>query len=154
MANPEQALRWIVDILNWHEVPFQVVGGLAARAYGATRPLHDIDMYIPMHRFPDIHPDVADYVIWGPEHQKDEHWDLVYVKIDYEGQRIEMGDADNTQIYDAKTQTWIKQQIDFARSEMIEVYSTVVPVMPKHQLIEYKTMLAREVDDLDLSQIR
>jgi hypothetical protein len=98
------------------------VGGLAASAYGATRDLFDIDLYIPMCRFPDIFPDVGRYVIWGPEHQKDRHWDLVYVKIDYDGQRIEMGDADNTRIYNARTQTWVKQEIDFARSEMIEVY--------------------------------
>lgn len=154
MATPEQALRWIVDILDKHRVPFQIVGGLAAKAYGATRPLHDIDMYIPMRCFPDVFPDVADYVIWGPEHQKDEHWDLVYVKIEHDGQRIEMGDADNTRIYDVKTGNWIKQEIDFARSEMIEVYGVVVPVMPKQELIEYKTILSREVDDLDLSQIR
>jgi hypothetical protein len=37
---------------------------------------------------------------------------------------------------------------------MIEVYGIVVPVMPKAQLFEYKTILSREVDDLDLSQIR
>jgi hypothetical protein len=154
MANPEQALRWIVDILNKRHMPFQIVGGLAARAYGATRPLHDIDLYIPMKRFSDLYPDVAGYVIWGPEHQKDGYWDLVYVKIDYDGQRIEMGDADNTRIYDAKTQTWIKQEIDFACSEMIEVYRVVVPVMPKAQLIEYKAILSREVDDIDLRQMR
>jgi hypothetical protein len=154
MASPEQALRWIVDILNRHQVPFQIVGGLAARAYGATRLLHDIDLYIPMSRFPDIQPDVADYVIWGPEHQKDGHWDLVYVKIDYDGQRIEIGDGDNTKIYDAKTGSWIKQKIDFAGFEMIELYGVVVPVIPKQQLIKYKTILSREVDDMDLSQIR
>jgi hypothetical protein len=107
-----------------------------------------------MRRFSDIYPDVVRYVIWGPEHQQDAHWDLVYVKIDYQGQRIEMGDADNTRIYDPKTQIWIEQKIDFGRSQMMEVCGMMVPVMPKAQLIEYKTVLSREVDWVDLSQIR
>lgn len=153
MANAEQALRWIVGLLNRHQVPFQVVGGLAARAYGATRELVDIDLYIPMSRFTDISPDVAQYVVWGPTHETGARWDLIYVKIDYEGQRIEMGDSDNTKIYDAKTQSWIKQNIEFERSQMIEVYGVVVPVIPKIQLMEYKTILSREVDQIDLSQI-
>lgn len=43
----QEALRWVVGLLDAHDVPFEVVGGLAARAYGATRPLADMDLYIP-----------------------------------------------------------------------------------------------------------
>ncbi len=154
MASPEQALRWMVNILNRQQVSFQICGGLAARAYGASRELLDIDLYMPMQRFSNIQADIAPYIIWGPEHETGSHWDLVYLKIDYEGQRIEIGDSDNTHIYDEGAQTWVRQEIDFARSEMIEIYGVTVPVMPKAQLIAYKTMLSREVDEIDLKQIQ
>jgi hypothetical protein len=43
-----QALNWIVSLLNRHHIPYQIVGGLAAKAYGARRALVDIDMYVPL----------------------------------------------------------------------------------------------------------
>ena len=47
-----QALRWMVGIFSSVSAPYQLVGGCAARAYGATRPVHDIDVYVPgrLHR--------------------------------------------------------------------------------------------------------
>ena len=31
--------------------------------------------------------------MWGPEHHAGDEWDLTFLKIDYRGQRIELGDS-------------------------------------------------------------
>ena len=76
MRMPESAyaLAWVVDLLRRHNIPFQAVGGLAARAYGATRPLVDLDFYLPLgESCPVLLPEVSPYVTWGPEHYRDPH---------------------------------------------------------------------------------
>ena len=153
MNAAERALRWIVEILERRAIPYQACGGLAARAYGSTRELADIDLYMPMARFDAIRPEVEAAVTWGPAYETGARWDLTYVKMLYEGQKIEIGDSDTTLIFDEAEQQWVKQDIHFDQSVYVEVYGVRIPVMPKDQLITYKLMLAREVDLIDIEQM-
>ena len=81
----DNALRWIVDLLRRLGVPFQAVGGLAARAYGATRPLVDLDFYIPTERLADVAIAAGPHVVRPPAHSRDESWDLQFMKVEYAG---------------------------------------------------------------------
>jgi hypothetical protein len=154
MDESEQALRWIIEILQMHDIPYQVCGGLAARIYGSTRVLNDIDLYMPLARFDEIRPDVEAAITWGPAHETSAHWDLTYVKMGYAGQKIEIGDSEATSIFDSAAQRWIKQDICFDQSVYSVVYDVRIPVMPKAQLLAYKAILARDVDLTDISQIK
>jgi hypothetical protein len=62
----ENALRWIIDILYAQKVQYQLAGGLAARLYGAERPLNDIDIDVYEEDFEKILPFVREYVVYGP----------------------------------------------------------------------------------------
>ncbi|WP_319018089.1 hypothetical protein [Gallaecimonas mangrovi] len=42
-----QALNWLTALLARQQLPYQIVGGLAAHLYGGSRPVADIDLYIP-----------------------------------------------------------------------------------------------------------
>ena len=67
-----RALAWITDSLCRHDVPYQAVGGLAARAYGAHRSLVDIDFYVPFDRATALLEEVRPFITWGPEHHADD----------------------------------------------------------------------------------
>lgn len=103
MTHPSKTLHWLLDLLERHKTTYQIVGGLAAMAHGAHRKLADIDLYIPydtsQHFLQAIHP----YIYWGPQHQKDECWDITYLKVQYDGQKIEIGDSADARIFDRRS---------------------------------------------------
>ena len=150
-----RALGWIVGLLNRHRVPYQIVGGLASQAYGAHRPLVDIDLYIPLDQAAAALDEMRPYLEREPLPHRSAAWDLVYLALEYEGVWIEIGDSSsNPRFYDQVDQRWEPQVIDYAASQFVELYGVEVAVMPKAELARYKTRLDREVDHLDLQQMR
>ena len=148
------ALKWVTGIFNQMEICYQVVGGLAARCYGSIRPLHDIDFYVPGKDISTLEKILTEHIKSGPEYYQDEHWDLVFMKLIYNGQQIEIGDADNTKYFDSQSQRWIKEEINFSESNIIEFEGIALPVMPKQALIEYKQRLNRKVDRIDIKEMQ
>ena len=148
------ALKWITDTLNLLDIPYQIVGGLAAKCYGSTRPLHDIDFYVPGKDISKLEEELTEYIEFGPEHYKDERWDLVFMKLSYNGQLVEFGDADNAKYFDSQSQRWIKEEINFSESNIIEFEGIELPVMPKKSLIQYKQRLNRKVDQIDIKEMQ
>lgn len=153
MADSAAALAWVVDLLQRNGIPFQAVGGLAARAYGGTRELADLDFYLPMERFPELLPEATPYVVWGPEHYQDAHWDITFAKLEFAGQKIEFGDSSDAFIRDPRSENWVRQEIAYERSVWGEVLGVRVPLMPKAELIAYKRLLDRDVDRLDVAEL-
>jgi predicted nucleotidyltransferase len=152
-CNPSKALRWIVDILHEHQIPFQIAGGLAARVYGSTRELDDIDIDIPEESFSLIQPAIQSYIIFGPEQFKDENWDIFLMTLDYHGQKIDLGGAYKTKIFNQQAQQWEELFSDLSRARLSSVFGIEVPVISLKELIAYKTKVAREVDIADVQEI-
>lgn len=130
-----------------------VVGGLAARSYGATRPLADIDFYIPRDRFTDLVPVVADHIVFGPKPFTGGGWDLVFMKLEIEGQVVEVGDGSDVRVRGGAEDPWIDVSVDFNRVERRRIFGLEVPVIPKADLLAYKRLLGREVDLRDLADL-
>lgn len=149
-----RALQWIADALERVGARYQVVGGLAARAYGATRPLVDLDLYVEGERFDSALDEVGAFCTWGPTAYRDDTWDLTFAKLDRAGVRIELARAEGARYFDRIWGAWVDQGIDFSRSERREVLGVLVPVMPREQLVAYKRALARDVDRVDLDQMQ
>ncbi|HEY4385683.1 MAG TPA: hypothetical protein VGN34_14600 [Ktedonobacteraceae bacterium] len=152
-----QALRWIVSLLNRYDISHQICGGMAAKAYGATRPLVDIDFYAALQdspHFQDFLNEVHPYLIreWAPHLSAS--WDIIYLALNYQGMQIEIGEATtNPRFYNHRDGRWEEQRIDFLASTPMHLYGMEVMIMPKNELLAYKAMLDRDVDHLDIAQL-
>lgn len=142
MKNPKKALVWIVGILKKHSIPFQISGGLAARAYGSKRSLNDIDIDIPEEKFKDILADVKDYIISGPSWYKDNVWDIYLMTLNHNGQEIDISGAYKIKICDERTGKWYPIPADFSTAQNKTLFDIDVPVISKKDLIYYKSILA------------
>lgn len=151
--NHRSALEWIVHQLDTHETLYQIVGGMAARAYGAKRGLVDIDLYIDFSTSGDFLNSIEKHIYWGPNTVVDGPWKITYLKMDYHGQKIEIADIKDAAIFDHKTNVWIDQNIKLAASLKTILLGMEVSVMPKTQLIEYKQVLDRDVDRQDIEEM-
>lgn len=148
-----EALTWIVHLFEEKGVPYQLVGGLAARAYGATRPIVDVDFYVSADGFERIRPDLEPYFVRSPSRYEDDEWSLTFSRIEYAGQAIELGIAEGAKFRDRSAGTWEEADIDFDAAVRKELFGVQLRVMPRSQLISYKKKLGREVDQQDLNEM-
>ncbi|OQA18126.1 MAG: hypothetical protein BWY63_02155 [Chloroflexi bacterium ADurb.Bin360] len=149
-----QALEWLVALLKRHEVPYQIVGGLAAQAYGAERPLVDIDLYVPMELLQSAMAELSPYLIRNARPTQSAFWRLTYLALDYHGAPIQIADSTtDPRFYNRKDQRWEPQIIDYAASQRVTLYGVEVDVMPREELLRYKALLDREVDRADIQAL-
>jgi len=55
---------------------------------------------------------------------------------------------------DTQNNIWIKRDIDFTKAETIGIFGISTKVIPKDDLLEYKSRTNREVDIIDIEQIK
>jgi hypothetical protein len=148
------ALLWITGILNKHKIPFQISGGFAAKLYGSPRPLNDIDIDIPEDRFEEIHDEVKNYYTMPPQQYVDKKWNLWLMTLNYEGQEIDVGGGINLKIHDDKNDVWLPFSVDFGQVVWISVAGITVPVIPKEELVRYKSYLDGAHQQIDIDAIQ
>lgn len=149
-----RALYWVVNLLERFSISYQVVGGLAAQAYGATRPLVDIDLYIPMDTAKAAMEMMKPFLVREALPHHSASWDLIYLALVYDGITIEIGDTcSSPRFFNRVDQRWEPQVIDYAASQRAILYSVEVSVMPRDELVRYKAMLNRDVDVIDIQQM-
>ena len=156
MANdPSGALRWVTGLLKDLGIAYQVVGGLAARCYGAKRLLVDIDLYVPdQASLERIASAAAARLVRPPAPHRDEHWDLTFLALDWGGWKIEIAAAATAKIWNQDSGRWAPAAVQFEEGRIVEICDVELRVMPKDQLMRYKSGLGREVDQLDLEAMQ
>lgn len=150
MKNTKQALIWITDILKKLEIPFEIDGGMAANLYGAERELMDIDINVPLEYFHKITPFVKEYITYGPLKFKDENWDDLMMTLQYQGQDIDICALGDMKYFDSINKEWVDMPSDLSNVKIMRCEDIEVPVIDRQILIDYKKVLNREVDKIDV----
>lgn len=149
----KEALAWIVDILKRKNISFQLTGGMAARVYGSTRELYDIDIDVPEDRVDEIVREVEAYIVEGPYQHQSDDFDLTLLTLRYHGQPIDIGGAYNVRIRNKANGAWESYVTDLSLAQIHTVLGIDVPVVRKEELISYKMKVARPTDVADIQQI-
>ncbi len=147
------ALNWIISILNKHNITYQITGGLAAKVYGATRPLADIDIDVSNAAIESILSDVKPFIVYGPMRYQDELWDILLLTLDYHGQLIDFSGADDGLVFNSQLTKWKKCEVNFSAAVKKKINNLTVSIIDKNELIKYKSELKREVDLLDVEAL-
>jgi hypothetical protein len=150
----KDAFKWIVGILQKNNIPFQISGGLAAHIYGSQRPLADIDIEIPDKHFEDIILDVEKHVVYGPKRYVDKEWDILLMTMRYGNQDIDISGCETERLFDKKKKNWVKTNADLSKAVRKKVFGLAVPVIPKEDLIGYKSIIMRKVDIFDINSLK
>lgn len=140
----ENALRWITEIFNRHNIPYRIGGGFAAHIYGSDRPINDIDISLSGKYFPIIVSEVSDYVTAGPKHYSNEKWDCDTLSLDYHGQEIDMTDIDTLKMSSLDGSGWFQTKDEFRKFDPIptDVKGIKVYLIDPRDLVAYKNELA------------
>ena len=95
------------------------------------------------------------YLVREPTPYRSASWDLTYLKLDYRGQPIELGDTSSRpRIFNQLAGRWEDQTVDFAASTPVTLFGVDFLAMPLTELIAYKSGLDRPVDRVDVADLR
>ncbi|NTW14496.1 MAG: hypothetical protein HGA31_05715 [Candidatus Moranbacteria bacterium] len=151
-----RALRWIIGILDAHDVPYWIGGGFAAHIYGAKRPLNDIDITLPGSYFPIIIPEVSPYITAEPKHYSDAIWDCNGFSLDYFGQEIDITDIETLRMSDKKRTGWFRTKDHFRKFPNIvkKVDGIDVSLIDPRDLVSYKKHLDGNHQIVDIAAVQ
>lgn len=149
-----RAFAYIVRLLEQKDLPYMISGGLAARCYGAKRPLADIDIGIDF-----AHDKAAGFfgeiknLSRGYIKYKDAEWDVPIHMFEHHGQGFDIFDTGNCFVFDKASGKWRRLDHSFALVEKIGIDGIEVPVIDRRTLLRYKRMIDRAVDREDVAAI-
>jgi hypothetical protein len=153
MERVKRALKWVKGVLEHAGFSYQLSGGLAAHAYGAKRPIADIDIEVHDDAIHQLAPLLKDFTIEGPRRYKDESFDVLLLTLEYKGQKIDISGIDSERVHDLRTNAWVETRADLSKAVRRHVLGVTVPVIPEEKLEEYKKHTLRKVDRQDLKDV-
>lgn len=154
--NYQEAFKWVVNLLDKHKIKFNVIAGLAAHVYGAKRSFNDIDLSMNLKDMKKLEKLSKMYITEKPHNSMSSNkiWTGYLMKLKYKRIMIEITESEKTKIFNKKTKKWEKFPAGLKNSVNKKIFGISVPIMPKQNLIDYKSKLNFPKDKLDLKYLK
>jgi len=152
--NQRTVLLFLANTLKENNIEFHVTGGLAAIAYGAKRPLYDIDVEIYERDVEKVRVLFQEYVVedWNNELEgPEDNFDVWMMKLNIKGVPVDISQIEGQRVRTAGGE-WISQP-EIMSTEVHTIEGIELPIQNKHDLIAYKTIVAREIDLEDIRRM-
>ena len=148
----KEVLRKIVGILRENNILFQVNGGLAAIAYGANRPLYDIDLDVRQADIKKVELLFKGHIKKSLHHVTNSHFDVWLLVLSVDGVEVDISQIEESYIINSSSKK-VKMNIDLANVTHISINGIDLPIEPKDELIMYKKIIGRDTDLKDIELI-
>ena len=148
-----RALFFMVDFFKENNIPYVLTGGSAAKMYGSPREVIDLDFDVPNECLESIAESLREHATSGPRRHRGEGFNVMLLELEYGGVAIDIGGAEDFEIFDKKNKKWVPDVTDLARFEEISIQGKIICVVPVADLLAYKGKLLREVDIKDIEAL-
>lgn len=148
----KKVLKFVATKLKKNNIPFQISGGLAAIAYGAKRPLFDIDIDVHKKDIVKVRELFKQYIIEDFHHLQNEHFDIYVMSLNISGIIIDISQAEEC-YYIGKDGSKTRIDTDLSKVKVMNIDGIEVLVEDRDELISYKKIIARDTDLIDIEQM-
>ena len=148
----KKAVKWIAKLLYKHKIKFHFHGGLASYAYGSKLRCNDIDLDMNLSNMNNLYLIAKYHVIEKPwtGTSSNKIWKGCIMQLEYLGIKIDVADAKNTKMFNKKTDRYERFPANINLPTIKKIFGLNVPVMPKKNLINFKSKLRFPNDLIDL----
>ncbi|MDB4992187.1 MAG: hypothetical protein JWL75_432 [Parcubacteria group bacterium] len=150
----KEVLRLLIEIFNSNNIDFQASGGLAAIAYGAKRPLYDIDIEIYKKDVETVRELLEPYIVedWNNDVESSEDsFKLWIMTLSINSVSVDINQVEESYVR-SQTGEWIHQP-ETMNIELRIVGGIEIPVQARADLIAYKHIVGRDTDRIDIEQM-
>ena len=150
----KEVLQFIVQTFANNNLEFQVSGGLATIAHGATRPLYDIDLEIYKKDVEKVRRLFKEHITedWNNEPSgPDDQFDIWMMKLEVKGVHVDINQVEDLYLISKSGERILQSSIMDTEQKVLE--GIPLPVIKKEALIASKKILARDIDLIDIEQL-
>ena len=151
--NQKKVLKKIVGVLSKNHVKFQISGGLAAIFYGGKRPLYDIDIEVYKKDIPKIRKVFKKYIIKDFYNFKDKNFNIWLITLKINNISINISPVERCFLGKVGKKKVLINASNLSKTKIIYLDGIKIPVIKKKELINYKKILSRKTDIIDIKQI-